>query len=211
MLFRVDRNNYFDKPKDNAIFTPKMVIDMIMYILDERFNNFNPEYILEPNFGSGNILNPLLEKYPKSKFYAIEMNKKTFDKFDKKNKNVKFINKDFLISDIYQEFDLCICNPPFNCFYGEKVKKGAWKDFLNKTFNLLSDKGKMIYILPNYWCMNSPKYIIEYVKYMPSMNFIPLPKDVFYKNSIPCQIVIFDKENKDFKLHEIYKKLYRID
>lgn len=213
MLFKVNRNNYFNNSKDNAVYTPESVIEMVLYILDIYYKDRYFKYILEPNFGSGNILDKLL-RYKDSIFYAVEFDKNIFNNSIKKYKdynNITFIRDDFLLTEkIDNKIDLCVCNPPFNAFYNNNkvVKHGAWKDFLLKVFNLLSDDGIMVFILPNYWCMNSEKYIKNYIKYMPRFNFIPLPKGVFYKNSIPCQIVTFDKANTDMFLYNLYKKLY---
>ena len=52
----------------------------------------------------------------------------------------------------------------------------------------------------------------EITKYMTPINFIVLPKDIFYKGSIPCHIIIFDKNlNKKYDLDSnILKDVYDI-
>lgn len=215
MLFSVKRNNYFKNPKNNAVFTPKRIVNMMIQLLESNCPSFKPEIILESNFGDGGIIIPLLEYFSDfKKAIGIEIQKEYYDKVQniyKNDKRVKLIEGDFLQMDMKEyknEIDLIFSNPPFSIEYENKLIKGSWLYFMNICFELLNDNGKMVFILPNYWCLNTNKNIIRYIEYLPSFNFVPLPKNVFYKNSIPCQLVIFDKKNEDKTLYSMYKMLY---
>jgi type I restriction-modification system DNA methylase subunit len=240
--FSVKHNNYYNNPKSNVVYTPHEVVKIILYIYDVLFKDFenNIKYfnILEPNCGDGAILSQLIEKFD-GYFYTTEidsesykivndnvlqiLNKKNiqysltmnddFTYYQSLEKNIAIINDDFLTQKFNKKFHLIVCNPPFSMTKSDgKIIKGTWFDFLEKCFKLLDDNGKMFFILPNYWCTNTNKYLKNYSKYMTPTNFIILPKDIFYKGSIPCHIIIFNKDlNKKYDLDSnILKNVYKI-
>lgn len=240
--FSVKHNNYFENPKSNAVYTPINVIKVMNYIYNILFKGFEDKYkyfnILEPNCGEGNILLQLMDKFDGTFFtteidkdaynivnnnvmkylkdnnidYSITLNN-NFSYYQNLEKNIAIINSNFLTEDFNKKFHLIVCNPPFSMTNENgKIIKGTWFNFLEKCFNLLDDNGKMIFILPNYWCTNTNKYLQYFKKYLTPLNFIILPKDIFYKGSIPCHIVVFNKDlNKKYYLNSnIYKTIYDI-
>ena len=94
--------------QDNGIFfTPRNVRNRVFEILD--IFNCNPQTILEPSFGSGEFLQDLYSKFPKSIIYGVE---KDLELFNSVEKTETLFNEDFL------EFkncnvDLIIGNPPY--------------------------------------------------------------------------------------------------
>jgi len=201
-MFNINRNNYFEDLKNNEIFTPRVILDQIFNYLGNFFKDRNFETILENSFGKGDILFEIIKKFPNKNIFGYEIKKEYFE-FVKKQldkTNIKLFNKSFLNSDLNHKYDLIISNPPFAI----KERRGLWRDFLHLSFKLLSNKGVMIFILPSYWKQNTNSTFINYVEYYPQLNFLPIFKGTFFKNSLSCDIVIIDKNNKN----NYWKNLY---
>jgi adenine-specific DNA-methyltransferase len=135
--------------QDNGIFfTPLKVRNRVFEILDML--NCNPQIILEPSFGSGEFLQDLYSKYPKSIIYGVEKDSKLFNSMEKTN---TLFNEDFL------EFkncnvDLIIGNPPYfnisiknsNCMTGHG---NIYILFIYKCLTEhLNDNGILAFVLP---------------------------------------------------------------
>lgn len=213
-MFNVSRNNYFENPKENRVFTPDNLSSAIISTLHLVFGDtFNPKYCLEPSFGGGSILLKMIDKFPNATHYGNEINgndyKTMIDLIKDIPVNIKLSNKDFYQYINPCKFDLIVANPPFSITdSGGKLKKGTWIYFMNKCFDMLTEKGKMVFILPVHWSSNTPKYLLKYKKYLPDINFIPISKSYFFKNSIACTVVYFDKSiNRSF-YDEFYTRAY---
>lgn len=100
------------------------------------------ETILEPCIGRGDLINYVL-KNRAVKFDMIEIDD-TIKLLDSVNKhNVCFC--DFLKTKIEKKYDTIIGNPPF-----VKTRTGnLYLDFIDKCFQLLNDKGELIFITPS--------------------------------------------------------------
>jgi adenine-specific DNA-methyltransferase len=102
-----------------------------------------PKKILEPSVGRGDLVDYIISINPKIKFDMYEIDEKILflDTLDK-NK-IKF--GDFLQQAIAEKYITIIGNPPY-----VKTKKGnLYIDFIRKCFNLLDDKGELIFIVPS--------------------------------------------------------------
>ena len=115
-------------------------------ILKQKVYEFilnKPKKILEPSVGRGDLVDYVLSINKKIKFDMYEIDEKILflDTIDKKK--IKF--GDFLQQVINEKYITIIGNPPYI-----KTKKGnLYIDFIRKCFNLLDDKGELIFIVPS--------------------------------------------------------------
>ena len=145
------------KHKMGQYFTPKVIRDLLISKLPIMPNN---PRILEPSCGSGEFIDSILEKYSSSEITGIDIDKELTDHCTEKymNKsNVKIYNKDFLLEDYDQNYDLIITNPPY-FETNEKTLVSKFKDicsgrmnifmmFIKKSLDLLSEGGILSFVI----------------------------------------------------------------
>lgn len=120
-------------------FTTNLKLKEIVY----KFILNNPDNILEPSCGQGDLVSYIIEKKPQIIFdmFEIDTNIKILDNVDKN----KIIFGDFMIQKIDKLYKTIIGNPPFI-----KTKKGnLYIDFIKKCFDLLDTNGELIFIVPS--------------------------------------------------------------
>jgi adenine-specific DNA-methyltransferase len=103
----------------------------------------SPLNILEPSIGQGDLITFIIDKIPNITFdmYEIDKNIKLLDKIQKD----QVIYGDFMIQTITKKYKTIIGNPPY-----VRTKKGnLYIDFTEKCYNLLDDKGELIFIVPS--------------------------------------------------------------
>jgi len=102
----------------------------------------NPTYILEPSIGHGNLIVYVKEKLPLVKFdmYEIDNSLTLLDGIEPET----VIYTDFLKENIPKTYKTIIGNPP----YIKKSKGNLYIDFTKKCYDLLDDKGELIFIVP---------------------------------------------------------------
>lgn len=103
----------------------------------------NPNVILEPSIGRGDFVSHILTKLPKVKFDMFEIDT-TIKLLDCLNKE-KVIYGDFMKKVITKSYKTIIGNPP----YVRTSKGNLYIDFTEKCYNLLSEKGELIFIVPS--------------------------------------------------------------
>lgn len=113
------------------------------YLKDCVFNLIlnKPSLILEPSIGQGDLVEYVMKRNQKIEFqsYEIDNNIKLLDSIS----NV--IYADFLTEIIEIKYDTIIGNPPYI-----KTKTGnIYLDFIYKCYNLLNEKGELIFIVPS--------------------------------------------------------------
>lgn len=146
-----------DKKNQGIYFTPSNTIDRILNFLEPYFNNF--QNILEPSCGSCQFILKLKEKIPNSNIIGIELNKIIYDSIKQyENKNIKLENKDFLLFNKNNKYDLIIGNPPFFVIKKNLVEKEYLKYFdgrpnifilfIIKSLKQLNKNGILSFILP---------------------------------------------------------------
>jgi adenine-specific DNA-methyltransferase len=102
----------------------------------------NPDCILEPSIGQGDLVVYISNKLPNIIFdmYEIDNTIKLLDGVT----NIVIYN-DFIKSNISKKYKTIIGNPPY-----VKTKKGnLYIDFIEKCFNLLDNNGELIFIIPS--------------------------------------------------------------
>lgn len=120
--------------------------------------------ILEPSFGTGNIIKAIKQTCPTTKVTGYEIQVEThtefanwievsFNSIPHRNDasaifgklDITLHNKDFISTHIKEKFDRIVANPPFD---GDK-----WVGHLIKMFYLLGGAGRLVCVIPR-------KYII---------------------------------------------------
>ncbi|NBN87859.1 MAG: hypothetical protein EBV32_02055 [Proteobacteria bacterium] len=136
----------------NAFFTPMKEVDKLIDMSGIQFDNKKPIKILETSAGIGNIIIRLFNRDFNNKYnYKVdcyELNKYFYyiGKVIFENiKNVKWYNKDFLKEDIQTKYNYVFTNPPFNIKLDGKTYYDV--DFLNKSYSLLEDGGRLCAII----------------------------------------------------------------
>jgi adenine-specific DNA-methyltransferase len=102
----------------------------------------NPDTILEPSIGQGDLIAYILERKPNITFdmYEIDTNIKLLETIDRKN----IIYGDFIQQTVSKKYKTIIGNPPY-----VRTKNGnLYIDFTNKCYDLLDDNGELIFIVP---------------------------------------------------------------
>jgi len=103
----------------------------------------NPSNILEPSIGQGDLITFITDKIPSITFdmYEIDKKIKLLDKIQKD----KVVYGNFMKQTITKTYKTIVGNPPYI-----RTKKGnVYIDFIEKCYNLLDDKGELIFIVPS--------------------------------------------------------------
>tara|TARA_B100000575_G_C23117110_1_gene645912 strand:- start:985 stop:2136 length:1152 start_codon:yes stop_codon:yes gene_type:complete len=102
----------------------------------------NPDVILEPSVGQGDLIQIIYNNNNKIQFDMYEIDTK-IKMLDDIPKNV--IYRDFIGVDIKKKYKTIIGNPPF-----VRTKTGnLYIDFIEKCYNLLENNGELIFIIPS--------------------------------------------------------------
>ena len=131
-----------------------------------------PKNVLEPSCGTGNLLNPIPKDF-EGRIVAIEIIERYLNIARKRYKNVEFILGDFLSQEINDKFDLILMNPPFS----ERDPRSGCTLFIERAFELLSNRGRIVSVVSDYYLVNSEKRKrwlfdkIERIYWLPKMSF----------------------------------------
>ena len=115
-------------------------------ILKEKMFEFimnNPDTILEPCMGRGDLIAFILDKSPCISFdmYEIDTEIKTLDSIERD----KIVYGDFMQQTIKKTYKTIVGNPPY-----VRTKTGnLYIDFTKKCYDLLDHDGEMIFIVPS--------------------------------------------------------------
>lgn len=123
--------------------------------------------ILDPSTGPGTFIKNIDDIKRKIDITVFEVDNKMLEKFKQNvDKDCSINNKDYLLCDLKEKYDLIICNPPYNRFQKipqrEKLIKKFQKKydikmsgysnycvyFLVKSMNEIAKDGKCVYIMP---------------------------------------------------------------
>jgi len=102
----------------------------------------NPEVILEPSVGQGDLIQIIYNNNNKIQFDMYEIDTK-IKMLDDIPKNV--IYGDFIEVDIKKKYKTIIGNPPFV----RTTTGNLYIDFIEKCYNLLENNGELIFIIPS--------------------------------------------------------------
>ena len=134
-----DEINNIKKHKFGQYFTKNIELKEKLY--EFIFNN--PDTILEPSIGRGDLIKHVLEKSNNILFDMFEIDE-DIDILDGIEKE-KIIYGDFLEQNIIKKYKTIIGNPP----YVRTIKGNLYIDFTEKCYNLLDEDGELIFIVPS--------------------------------------------------------------
>ena len=145
-----------------------------------------PNVILEPSIGQGDLVEHVQKLNNKIKFHSFEIDKTIPLLNSISSKDVVY--GDFLKQKITYMYDTIIANPPY-----VRTKKGnLYIDFIDKCFDLLNQRGEMIFIVPSDFikltCANN--IITKMMKYGTFTHFIKPNNESLFKNA-SIDVIIF--------------------
>ncbi|URM53027.1 N-6 DNA methylase [Mycoplasma sp. SG1] len=196
-MYRVDRNNFFEKNKNATVYTPDFVSNFIYEILKNSIDK--NKVIFDPCVGKGSLLNPWIKNNYKS--YGVDIINTDF-------KNVLIKNYlDVEKNDLPKNIGLVIMNPPFNLDHEIKStisKKYGRKPLLPEVWLMktleLFDKNIPIVLFTPYGLrlnltMTSKRWIKFINEYPQISSIVSLPKNVFEGVLFHSEILIFNIKN----------------
>ena len=127
-----------DKYKKGQYFTTNEFLQSSLFKLIRN----NPNIILEPSVGRGDLVKYVKEHNEEIIFHTYEIDE-SLDIYDCVD---NIIYGDFLKENIESKYKTIIGNPPY-----VKKKGGGnlYIDFIKKCYQLLEDKGELIFIVPS--------------------------------------------------------------
>lgn len=158
-------------------------------ILKEKIHEFilnNPENILEPSIGQGDLIDYILTKNKKIKFDMYEIDNKI--KLLKTIKKKDVIYCDFLEQKITKKYKTIVGNPPYI-----KTEKGnIYIDFISKCYNLLDINGELIFIIPSdFFKLTSASKLINIMMDNGTFTHIFHPNDEKLFDDASIDVVVF--------------------
>ena len=171
-------------------FTVSKILKKIIFLLIKN----NPDVILEPAVGMGHLVDYISKKM-NCKFDNFEIDFSLNFLIDKSTINFT----DFLLVSIPKKYKTIIGNPPYSIYGSINI----YIKFIEKCFNLLTNKGELIFIVPsNFFRISTAKKLRDLM--LLNGNFTHI---YFFKNEnlfIDANIsVLIFRYVKTFKLNKI--------
>lgn len=160
----------------------------------------NPDNILEPCIGRGDLVSSVKNKNEQISFDMYEIDDK-IEILECINKN-DIIYCDFMEKQINKKYDTIIGNPPY-----VRTKKGnLYIDFTEKCFNLLKDGGELIFIIPSdFFKLTSASKLLNIMLAEGTFTHIFHPHDEKMFDNASVDILIFRYcKNKNKEKRVIY-------
>lgn len=184
-------------------FTTDNELKEIVY----KFILNNPQNILEPSIGQGDLVSYVINKLPKITFdmYEIDNKIKLLDKIEKKH----VIYADFIKHDITKKYKTIIGNPP----YVKINKRNLYIDFIEKCYNLLENNGELIFIIPSdFFKLTSASKLLNTMMINGTFTHIyhPHNEKLFENANIDIIIFRYNKNNSIEKKVLYNNKLHNI-
>ena len=155
------------------IETPSDIAQLMVYLVSPKFKNKRDIKILDSGCGKGIFLTEL-QKENFANIEGIELNQKLFQFCKKEFPNLRIYNKNYLIWDTLNRYDIIIGNPPYAHYNSlpSEIKKQVFDivknkesdiyyGFILKSINLLKEGGELIYIVPYSFFYNTFAKIIR--------------------------------------------------
>jgi hypothetical protein len=144
----------------NAFFTPKINVDYLIDLSAIEYDNRKKINVLEPTAGIGNIISGLVD-FDNSNHFIIDaveyikdfynLGSVIFNNF----KNINWFHSSLFNYNTTTKYDYIFTNPPFNIkIKGDEVLD---VDFLDYSYNLLKDGGKLCAIISSSYMSNKKK------------------------------------------------------
>ena len=153
---------FFDENEDYFNFIITDVMFGYKEIYQSIINN-NIKSVLEVGCGTGILISELKERFPEIKFTGLDPNESGFH--DYKNISKKVIHEEKSINIINSSIEAYTTNETYDLIFSfnvfEHVKNQ--NEYLETTYNLLSQEGKSIIFAPNYDFPYEPHFILPII------------------------------------------------
>jgi len=210
MNYRIDRNNFYQKPKNSNVYTPPEVSQFIYELLKDKINKKRTLFVFDPCSGIGNLLKPWkeagYETLANDSDTSLWKQGLTDYDLDFLHDWKKPICPPSQLKTELKAYWLILCNPPFNG-YGQKLGSEVW---LDKIIELFGKEVPLVLFTPMGFRLNSKKNGKRWGKftnnsYPPISSIISLPRDIFPAIEFHSEILIFNIPNLQphYFYHEI--------
>ena len=155
----------------------------------------NPDVILEPSVGQGDLIQIIHNHNNKIHFDMYEIDNK-IKLLDGIPNNVNY--EDFIEADIKKKYETIIGNPPFV----RTTKGNLYIDFIEKCYNLLKNNGELIFIIPSdFFKLTSASKLLNNMITNGTFTHIyhPHNENLFENASIDIIVFRYCKNNKLLK------------
>ena len=162
----------------------------------------NPDIILEPSVGQGDLVQIIYKNNNKIHFDMYEIDTK-IKMLDDAPKNV--IYGDFIQQDVKKKYKTIVGNPPF-----VKTPSGnLYIDFIEKCYKLLENNGELIFIIPSdFFKLTSASKLLNIMITNGTFTHIYHPhKENLFKNASIDIIVFRYCKNSGLKKQVLYNNI----
>ena len=206
-----------------AVSTPGKTVELMIDLSGvKRWNGLE---ILEPGAGFCEFLIRIRSRHPENKFTGIELNPEIFKIASSMRKNVEMVLADFLLWNPDKKFDLVIGNPPYGIIGDQshypihalkekrKSYRAAFKTwfgkyniygaFIEKSVNLLKDRGKLVFIVPaTFMVLDDFKLLRKFLAESGKTGIYYLGPKIFEKRLVSTVVLVFKKGAKGLALFD---------
>ena len=162
----------------------------------------NPDIILEPSVGQGDLVQIIYKNNNKIHFDMYEIDTK-IKMLDDVPKNV--IYGDFIQQDVKKKYKTIVGNPPF-----VKTTSGnLYIDFIEKCYKLLENNGELIFIIPSdFFKLTSASKLLNIMITNGTFTHIYHPhKENLFENASIDVIVFRYCKNSSLKKQVLYNNI----
>lgn len=195
-MYRVDRNNFYDKEKEATVFTPDHVSEFLYDILHSHISK-DAGTVIDPCVGRGSLLKPWQRNG--YRVQGIDIEDQGFP--NTIVKNYLAVKK----GEIKDKVSLVVMNPPFNIdrktkeyikqhYSGRPLLPEVW---FQKAIELFGFHTPIVMFTPYGFRLNQTDTSKRWLKfaeheYPPITAIVSLPKDVFDGILFHSEILIFN-------------------
>lgn len=205
-MYRVDRNNFYQRQKRATIYTPESVSRFIFAIVKDKIDRRKP--VLDPCVGAGSLLAPFADAG--FRVVGVDIERQGFD--GTIIRNYLEVQKGELETP-----GLVIMNPPFNIdaktkayikahYRGRPLLPEIW---LQKAIELFGVDVPIILFTPYGLRLNQMETSRRWLKFVTGeypeiQSIISLPKDVFSGILFHSEVLMFNFAGRGVKPHYFF-------
>ncbi len=195
-----------DYKKLGQYFTKNLILKEKVY----EFIKNDPELILEPSMGQGDLVEFVKQKIEKESvtktvdFDLYEIDKSIIILDSLESFKEKIIYDDFIKQVITKRYKTIIGNPP----YVKKTKGNLFLEFIEKCYSLLEENGELIFIVPSdFLKMTSSSKLLNLMISNGKFTHIFHPNDEKLFENASIDVIVF-RYQKTKEISESIKVLY---
>jgi len=206
-----------------AVSTPARIVDLMTELAGVK--HWEGLEILEPGAGFCEFLSRIRDKHPRNRFTAIEINSEIFKIAAAMHRNIELILEDFLLWAPDKKFDLIMGNPPYGIIgdqshypiHALKEKRKSYRvafktwfgkyniygAFIEKSINLLKDRGKLVFIVPaTFMVLDDFNLLRKFLAVSGKSKIYYLGPGIFANRLVSTAIMVFEKGLKGLALFD---------